>query len=106
MTSALALAPILRPTQNLRNSTSVLPDANPAPHGPWEHFPGQMGCARRCSVRRVLADEHAIAVTVEAVPRGDRMAVGGQHYFAAGKRANQRKQCGARQVEIRQKLID
>jgi hypothetical protein len=45
---------------------------------------------------RPLADQHAVAVTVEAVARFDGMAVGRENIFAASKSTDQRKQRRAR----------
>ncbi len=47
-----------------------------------------------------LADQHAVAVTVEAVFRFDGMAVRREDIFAAGEGTDQRKQRRARQVKV------
>lgn len=52
-----------------------------------------------------LADQHTIAVTVEAVARFDGMPVRGENIYPACKRTHQCQQGRARQVEIRQQRV-
>jgi hypothetical protein len=47
-----------------------------------------------------LADQHAVAVTVEAVARFDGVAVRRENIFAAGESTDQREQRRARQVKV------
>ena len=54
---------------------------------------------------RGSADEHAIAVAVEAVFGGDGVLIGAQDIFSSGERSDQGEQAGLRKMEIRQELI-
>src|SRR4030095_3088875 len=51
-------------------------------------------------------DQHAISITVEAIPVTDGFLVRAKNEFASGKRAYQHQQSRAGQVEIRQKTIN
>src|SRR6267378_2025107 len=53
-----------------------------------------------------LQDEHAIAVTVEAISDTDRFLVRTKNEFASSKRTHQHQQGRAREVKIGQQRID
>ena len=61
-------------------------------------------------VRPVSSDEHAVAVTEEAIALTDRMGVRCENSFAAafctGERADQHQQAGLRQMEIGEHGVD
>src|ERR1700690_2290279 len=52
-----------------------------------------------------LADEHAIAVAVEAVFGCDGVAIGAEDVFLSGERGYQREQAGLREMEIGEELV-
>src|ERR1700723_3404609 len=52
-----------------------------------------------------LADEHAIAVAVEAVFGCDGVAIGAEDIFLSGERGYQREQAGLREMEIGEELV-
>src|SRR5262245_45768706 len=46
-------------------------------------------------------DKHRVAVTVEAIARGDGLAIGVEDSLAAGERGDEHQQRGSRQMEVR-----
>src|SRR5579875_2434966 len=63
-------------------------------------------CTGRIRARLRSTDPHAVTITVKAVFRLHRVSVSAQHIFAPAKSGHKRKQRGAGQVKVREKLTD